>query len=222
MDRRESEDWVSDYFGETQNIVSLLRMDIVCRKAMQDLIDCIAEVQKNKARLFVFGVGGSAAHASHAVNDFRKLCGINAICPTDNVSEMTARINDGWKLSSGTTLVGYEWWLAQYLSEVHMLSSFDAILFLSVGGGDFVKKVSMPMIRAIEWSGAPPDDKAPTNIQILGICGRESSYLHKSAEACLVVPTSMKRITPHTEGLTSVILHCIVSHPKLQINPTKW
>ena len=165
----------------------------------------LASVRQNGGRLFILGVGGSAGHASHAVNDFRKICGFEAYCPTDNVSELTARINDdGWD----SCLAG---WL-----EGSRLDSKDALLVFSVGGGNREKNVSVSLVRALELA---LDRKA----KIFGIVGKDGGFTKKVADACLVVPViSDKRITPHTEGLCAVVWHLLVSHPALQVKETKW
>jgi D-sedoheptulose 7-phosphate isomerase len=165
----------------------------------------LAEVRKEGGRLFILGVGGSAGHASHAVNDFRKICGFEAYCPTDNVSELTARINDdGWD----TCLAG---WL-----EGSRLNGKDALLVFSVGGGNREKNVSVSLIRALELA---EERKA----KIFGIVGKDGGYTRQVANACVLVPVvSEKRVTPHTEGLCAVVWHLLVSHPSLQVKETKW
>ena len=165
----------------------------------------LARVREGGGRLFILGVGGSAGHASHAVNDFRKICGFEAYAPTDNVSELTARVNDeGWETS-------FSEWL-----KVSRLGPRDAVLIFSVGGGNREKNVSPNLVRALEVAkavGAP----------VFGIVGKDGGATKTAAEACVVIPTvSPDRITPHTEGLCAVVWHLLVSHPALKHHATKW
>lgn len=165
----------------------------------------IAAVRSREGRLFILGVGGSAGHASHAVNDFRKLCGIETYAPTDNVSELTARVNDeGWE----TTFAA---WL-----QVSRLSAKDLVLVFSVGGGDRERNVSPNLVRALELAQKV---RAP----IVGIVGRDGGFTKKSAKACVVIPTvNAERVTPHTEGLCAVVWHLLVTHPAVKQAATKW
>jgi D-sedoheptulose 7-phosphate isomerase len=165
----------------------------------------LARVRDGGGRLFILGVGGSAAHASHAVNDFRKLCGFEAYTPTDNVSELTARVNDdGWDTSFAA-------WL-----EVSRLGPGDAVLVFSVGGGSKEKNVSPNLVRALELATA-------RGSAVFGVVGRDGGATRAAAEACVVIPTvSPDRITPHTEGLCAVVWHLLVSHPALKRAATKW
>jgi D-sedoheptulose 7-phosphate isomerase len=165
----------------------------------------LATVRDRGGRLFILGVGGSAGHASHAVNDFRKICAFEAYTPTDNVSELTARINDeGWDTS-------YEEWL-----KGSRLSAADAVLVFSVGGGNRERGVSVNLVRALELARR-------VGAAIYGIVGRDGGYTHEVADACVVIPPlSPDHITPHTEGLCAVIWHLLVSHPALQVSQTKW
>ncbi len=160
---------------------------------------------RDAGRLFILGVGGSAGHASHAVNDFRKLCAFEAYAPTDNVSELTARVNDeGWDTS-------FSEWL-----KVSRLGPKDGVLVFSVGGGSKEKNVSMNLVRAVEHACA-------VGAKVFGVVGKDGGYTAQVADACLVIPTaSPDRITPHTEGLCAVVWHLLVSHPTLKKNPTKW
>lgn len=165
----------------------------------------LAEARDGGGRLFILGVGGSAGHASHAVNDFRKICGFEAYCPTDNVSELTARVNDeGWETS-------FSEWL-----KVSRLGARDALLVFSVGGGNVEKNVSPNLVRALELAtkvGAP----------VFGIVGKDGGATAKASKACVIIPTvSPDRITPHTEGLCAVVWHLLVSHPALKVKATKW
>lgn len=165
----------------------------------------LADVRTRGGRLFILGVGGSAGHASHAVNDFRKICGFEAYAPTDNVSELTARTNDeGWD----STFV--EWLRGSRLDDA------DAILVFSVGGGDAEHAVSVNIVRAIDLA-------AEVGATVFGIVGRNGGYTAQRANACVIVPPMFaNRITPHTEGLCAVIWHLLVSHPALAQSTTKW
>ena len=195
-----SDDFVRRFFVETVALVQALDVAAVERVASG-----LAAVRERGGRLFILGVGGSAGHASHAVNDFRKLCGIEAYAPTDNVSELTARTNDeGWETVFGA-------WLA-----VSRLSAKDALLVFSVGGGSREKNVSANLVHAIDRArecGAP----------VFGIVGRDGGHTARCAEAAVVIPPLFPdRITPHTEGLCAVVWHLLVSHPRLQKVSTKW
>ncbi len=173
--------------------------------SVEALAEGLAKVREDKGRLFILGVGGSAGHASHAVNDFRKLCGIESYAPTDNVSELTARTNDeGWDTSFAA-------WL-----EVSNLRAGDALLVFSVGGGNEQKQVSVNLVRAVQLA-------AKVGAKVFGIVGRDGGYTKAASTACVVIPpTYGDRITPHTEGLAAVVWHLLVSHPRLQRNATKW
>ncbi len=164
-----------------------------------------ADIRERDGRLFILGVGGSAANASHAVNDFRKLCGIETYAPTDNVSELTARTNDE----------GWETVFADWL-KISKLNQDDAILVLSVGGGNKDKKVSVNLIHALDLA-------KQRNASIFGIVSRDGGYTAKVANEVIIIPTvDGKHVTPHAEAFQAVVWHCLVSHPKLQIQATKW
>ena len=165
----------------------------------------LKRLRNNKGRVFFLGVGGSAANCSHAVNDFRKICNIESYSLTDNVSELTARINDdGWENS----MVGY--------LKVSNIKSNDAIFVMSVGGGDQIKNVSVNIINALKFA-------KKRNVKILGIVGRNGGYAAKVSKKIILVPTvSDKLVTPIAESMQVLVWHCIVSHPELQINKTKW
>jgi D-sedoheptulose 7-phosphate isomerase len=195
-----SDDFVTTYLDETVRAVQALDAAAVAAVATG-----LARVRDRGGRLFILGVGGSAAHASHAVNDFRKLCGFEAYAPTDNVSELTARVNDeGWEGSFAA-------WL-----EVSRLSARDAVLVFSVGGGDKQRNVSPNLVRALELA-------AERGSVVFGVVGRDGGATRAAAQACVVIPTvSPDRITPHTEGLCAVVWHLLVSHPALKRAPTKW
>ena len=172
---------------------------------LEVLAQGLARVRDAGGRLFILGVGGSAGHASHAVNDFRKICGFEAYTPTDNVSELTARVNDeGWD----TTFVN---WL-----KGSRLSGGDALLVFSVGGGNREKRVSTNLVLALEHA-------RQLGTKIFGIVGRDGGFTREVADACVLVPVlNAERITPHTEGLCAVFWHLLVSHPTLKVQPTKW
>jgi D-sedoheptulose 7-phosphate isomerase len=165
----------------------------------------LSDVRERGGRLFILGVGGSAGHASHAVNDFRKLCGLESYAPTDNVSELTARTNDeGWD----TTFAA---WL-----RVSRLSDRDALLVFSVGGGDQERHISVNLVRGLEVA-------REVGASIFGIVGRDGGFTAQVADACVIIPPLVEsRITPHTEGLCAVVWHLLVSHPALARNATKW
>jgi D-sedoheptulose 7-phosphate isomerase len=173
--------------------------------SIESVADGLAAVREAGGRLFILGVGGSAGHAGHAVNDFRKLCGFEAYAPTDNVSELTARVNDeGWD----TCFV--EW------LRVSRLRKGDGVLVFSVGGGNREKNVSVNLVRSLELA-------REVGAGIFGIVGRDGGFTRQAATACVVIPTvASERITPHTEGFCAVVWHLLVSHPKLQRAPTKW
>ena len=182
--------------------------DVACnlnRMAIESMAATLAATRANGGRLFVVGVGGSAANASHAVNDFRKLAGMEAYAPTDNVSELTARTNDeGWESVFAA-------WL-----RTSRLKSSDAILVLSVGGGDSEKNVSPNLVAAVAYAKG-------IGATILGIVGRDGGYTAKVADVCVLVPTvNSDHVTPLTEAFQSVVLHLLVSHPKLQRSSAKW
>jgi D-sedoheptulose 7-phosphate isomerase len=188
------------FLDETRRILTALDADSV-EAVARDL----AALRDRGGRLFVLGVGGSAGHAGHAVNDFRKLCGFEAYAPTDNVSELTARTNDeGWDTVFSAWLEGSR------------LSADDALLVFSVGGGDLDRNVSPNIVRAIELA-----QKIGAGVH--GIVGRDGGYTAAAATSCVVIPPLVaERITPHTEGLCAVVWHLLVSHPALHRGATKW
>jgi D-sedoheptulose 7-phosphate isomerase len=188
------------YLDETQRILSALHAADV-----ELLAHDLAALRERAGRLFVLGVGGSAGHAGHAVNDFRKLCGIEAYAPTDNVSELTARVNDeGWDSVFSSWLEGSR------------LSADDAVLVLSVGGGDTERNVSPNIVRAIELA-----QKVGAGVH--GIVGRDGGFTAAAADSCVIIPPLVaERVTPHTEGLCAVVWHLLVSHPVLQRHGTTW
>jgi len=188
------------FLKESAELIGSLDGSIVDRVA-----DGLGAVRDAGGRLFILGVGGSAGHASHAVNDFRKICAFEAYAPTDNVSELTARINDeGWDTSFSEWLKGSR------------ISAADAVLVFSVGGGNKEKNVSVNLVRALEHAQA-------VKARIFGIVGKDGGFTAQVADACVIIPTiSPDRITPHTEGLAAVVWHLIVSHPSLKRVATKW
>jgi D-sedoheptulose 7-phosphate isomerase len=175
------------------------------QQAVERCASGLAAVRDRSGRLFVLGVGGSAGHASHAVNDFRKICGFEAYAPTDNVSELTARINDeGWETTFSEWLRGSR------------LAARDGLLVFSVGGGDRERGVSVNLVRALEMA-------KERGAAIFGVVGREGGYTAQVADACVVLPPLYpEHVTALTEGLCAVIWHLLVSHPALAVNATKW
>lgn len=192
--------FASAFISESISILQQIDTAALERMAAQ-----LAHVRAIGGRLFILGVGGSAGHASHAVNDFRKICGFEAYAPTDNVSELTARANDeGWDTCFAEWLRGSR------------ISAKDGVLVFSVGGGNREKKVSVNIVRALETA-------VEAGARIFGIVGRNGGYTRQVAETCLVIPmVTSARVTPHTEGLCAVLWHLLVSHPILQLQPTKW
>ena len=188
------------YLAEAAQIVA--RLDAA---AIERLAGLLVAVRARGGRLFVLGAGGGAGHASHAVSDFRKIAGIEAYTPTDNVSELTARINDdGWDTAFAN-------WLA-----VSRLSAKDMVLVFSVGGGDVARQVSVSIVRALELAR----ERGAT---IAGIVGRDGGYTAKVADACVIVPTvNPETVTAHTEAFQAVIWHLLVAHPAVQQSRMKW
>ena len=185
-------------------IVSLISKIIDVQKIEKLSLELI-KVKKNSGRVFFIGVGGSAGNSSHAVNDFRKLCNIECYTPTDNVSELTARINDeGWNNSFVGWLKGSN------------LNRKDAIFIFSVGGGNKQKNISYNIVKAIDYA-------TQKKARVLGVIGKKDGYANKKGNCIVVVPEVEKKlVTPLSESFQSVIWHCLVSHPKLQTNKTKW
>lgn len=191
---------VEQYFSEVKEIA-----DKVDYEMIETLAKELSELRERNGRLFVLGVGGSAANCAHAVNDFRKLCGIETYAPTDNVSELTARTNDeGWET------VFSEW------LKVSRADSDDAVLVFSVGGGNAEKNVSPNIIAGL-------DVAKERGLKIFGIIGRDGGYTKKVGDVVVVIPTvADDRVTPHAEAFQAVVWHCLVSHPILQTQSTKW
>jgi D-sedoheptulose 7-phosphate isomerase len=190
----------SVFLQETSKIASQLPAETI-----EALCSGLSELRDKGGRLFILGVGGSAGNCGHAVNDFRKLCGIEAYAPTDNVSELTARTNDeGWPT------VFSEW------LKVSRANDKDAILIFSVGGGNLEKNVSPNIVAAIQ-------EAKSRGLKVYGIVGRDGGYTKKAGDVVVVIPTvDESRVTPHAEAWQAVVWHCLVSHPKLQKNATKW
>jgi len=188
------------HLKETAEIVAKIN-PADCEKCVAELVD----VRTRGGRLFILGVGGSAANASHAVNDFRKIAGLECYAPTDNVSELTARTNDdGWDTVFSS-------WLT-----TSKISENDAVLIFSVGGGSITKNISPNIVKALETAKL-------CKAKILGIVGRDGGYTATVADYCVIIPIADSTlITPHTEAFQAVVWHCLVSHPALQIVATKW
>ena len=173
--------------------------------AIEKMADLLATVKADGGRIFFLGVGGSAGNCSHAVNDFRKIVGIECYAPTDNVSELTARTNDdGW------ASVFVEW------LKVSKLIAKDALFIFSVGGGNLEKNISPNLVEAIKLAKT-------VGAKVTGVVGRDGGYTAQVADACVIVPTvNTETITPHSEAFQAVVWHLLVSHPKLKVNQTKW
>jgi D-sedoheptulose 7-phosphate isomerase len=193
-------EYINRYLGEVATVAE--RID---HKAVEGTVQLLCDVRQNGGRVFIVGVGGSAGNASHAVNDFRKIAQMEAYSPVDNVSELTARINDdGWESSFAN------WLLAS------RMGSKDVLCVLSVGGGDAERGVSVNLIRAIELARS-------VGARVCGIVGRDGGFTARNADVCVVVPTiSADTVTPHAESFQAVIWHLLVSHPRLQAAPMKW
>jgi D-sedoheptulose 7-phosphate isomerase len=190
----------AQFLSEAKQVIDGLDVDAIERMAVH-----LEQARERGGRLFILGVGGSAGNASHAVNDFRKIVGIEAYAPTDNVSELTARANDeGWPT------IFVEW------LRVSRLKAEDLILVLSVGGGNLQKNVSPNLVMALQYAreiGTP----------VIGIVGRDGGYTAEVASACAIVPTvNPEHVTPHSEAFQAVVWHLLVSHPRLKARPTKW
>jgi len=192
--------FTEQFLAETSEIIR--RVDIGAVEAVASLL---AACRASGGRLFILGVGGGAANASHAVNDFRKICGLEAYAPTDNVSELTARTNDeGW---AGV----FEGWL-----RVSRLRAPDMLLIFSVGGGDLEKQVSPNLVTAIRYAKS-------VGARVAGIVGRDGGFTRLAADACILVPVvNPLHITPHTEAFQAVVWHLLVTHPALKTAETKW
>jgi len=188
------------FLAEAAEIVA--RLD---RASLEKAARMIGDLRATGGRLFILGVGGSAANASHAVNDFRKIAGIEAYAPTDNVSELTARTNDeGWATV-------FEGWL-----KTSKLQPRDAVLVFSVGGGDMERNVSPNLVAALKLAKA-------IGAKIIGVVGRDGGYTAKVADACVLIPVvNPVHVTPHSEAFQAVVWHLLVSHPAVKVEQTKW
>ena len=188
------------YLDEARQIIDRIDIGPIDRMAQM-----LAHLRQMGGRLFIVGVGGGAGHASHAVNDFRKIAGIEAYAPSDNVSELTARTNDeGWETT-------YSAWL-----KVSRLSAKDMILVFSVGGGDLERNISPNIVRAVQYA-------KEVGAKVIGILGRDGGYTAQVADSCSIVPTvNAAAVTPHTEAFQAVIWHLLVSDPRLQLMSNKW
>ena len=193
-------DYIDLYLSEAVEIA--LKMD---KESIEKAINLILKLKENNGRLFIIGVGGGAGNASHAVNDFRKIAGIESYTPTDNVSELTARVNDdGWETVFVNWLKGSK------------LNSKDCVFVFSVGGGNVEKNISVNLVKALQYSKEVGTD-------IIGVVGRDGGYTAQIADACVIIPPLDKEtITPHTESFQAVVWHLIVSHPLINAYGMKW
>lgn len=193
-------DYIKNYFIEVTKIAELIDKDQINK-----LIGELKEIKKNRGRLFFLGVGGGAANASHAVNDFRKICGFEAYTPMDNISELSARVNDeGWES------IFVHWLRGSRLCEK------DGVFVFSVGGGNKEKNISPNLVEALKYA-------KEAGAKIFGIVGRNGGHTAKVADACVIVPPiNSKTITPHTESFQAVVWHLIVSHPEMKVSEMKW
>lgn len=185
-----------------ESIEIIQKMDVA---AIEKMADLLSEVKSDDGRIFFLGVGGSAGNCSHAVNDFRKIVGIESYAPTDNVSELTARTNDeGW------ASIFVEW------LKVSKLTAKDMLFIFSVGGGNLEKNISPNLVEALKFGKS-------VGSKVVGVVGRDGGYTAQVADACVIVPTvNADNITPHSEAFQAVVWHLLVSHPKLKANQTKW
>ncbi len=192
--------YAAQHLAETRDIVAALDPAL-----MERIVEGLAAVRERGGRLFILGVGGSAANASHAVNDFRKICGFECYAPTDNVSELTARTNDeGWATVFAEWLRGSR------------LNAKDGLLIFSVGGGSLEKNVSPNLVEAVKLA-------KNVGTSVFGICGKDGGYTAQVADACVIIPTvNPANITPHSEAFQGIVWHLFVSHPRLKVAQTKW
>ena len=192
--------FTQSYVNEAIEILG--KLDVA---SIEKMVEILVQVREQGGRLFILGVGGSAANASHAVNDFRKIVGIEAYTPTDNVSELTARTNDeGWASV-------FKAWL-----EGSHLNSKDALLVFSVGGGNLEKNVSPNLVMALQYA-------REIGAKVIGVVGRDGGYTAQTGDACIIIPTvNADHVTPHTEAFQSVVHHLLVTHPRLKSRQTKW
>jgi D-sedoheptulose 7-phosphate isomerase len=192
--------YIDEYFAEVKLVA-----DQIDHMAIEKMVNLIKDIQIKGGRLFFLGVGGGAGNASHAVNDFRKIAGIESYSPCDNVSELTARINDdGWEK------VFIEWLKGCKINEN------DGVFVFSVGGGNIDKNISVNLVRALEYAKA-------IGAKIFGVVGRDGGFTSQVADVCVIIPTvNSNTVTPHTESFQSVVWHLIVSHPALRVSEMKW
>lgn len=192
--------YVQQHLNEAIDILN--KIDV---GAIERMADQLADIKQAGGRIFFLGIGGSAGNCSHAVNDFRKIVGIESYAPTDNVSELTARTNDeGW------ATIFVEW------LKISKLNSKDAVFVFSVGGGNLEKNISPNLVMAVQYAKT-------VGAKVMGVVGRDGGYTAQVADACVIVPTvNPDTITPHSEAFQAVVWHLLVSHPKLKANQTKW
>jgi D-sedoheptulose 7-phosphate isomerase len=192
--------YAEQHMRESAEIIQ--KMDLA---PIEKMVDLLAKVKADGGRIFFLGVGGSAGNCSHAVNDFRKIVGIECYAPTDNVSELTARTNDdGW------ASIFVEW------LKISKMIAKDAIFIFSVGGGNLEKNISPNIVTALQYAKS-------VGTKIMGVVGRDGGYTAQVADACVIVPTvNAENVTPHSEAFQAVVWHLLVSHPKLKANQTKW
>ncbi len=200
MNKTTNLNFASQYLKEAQEIIEQLDVS-----AIERMTQLLVKLREEEGRLFLIGVGGGAGHAGHAVNDFRKLAGIESYSPSDNVSELTARTNDeGWETT-------YAAWL-----KVSKLSSKDMIFVFSVGGGDLDRNISPNIVRAVQYA-------KEVGATVIGVLGRNGGYTASVADACVIIPTvNSEMTTPHTESFQAVVWHLLVSDPRLQLMSNKW
>ena len=192
--------YVKNYLEETHRVIDALKVSEIER-----MVTLLIDLREKGGRLFFLGVGGGAGNASHAVNDFRKICGIESYTPSDNVSELSARVNDdGWDTVFVNWLKGSK------------LKDSDGVFVFSVGGGNEEKNISANLVHALKYA-------KEMGAKVFGVVGRDGGYTARVADACVIVPTvNSETITPHTESFQAVIWHLIVSHPKMKISEMKW
>ncbi len=192
--------YVDKYLAQAAKITALID-----KKAVKNMVDILIGVRKNAGRLFIIGVGGGAGNAGHAVNDFRKIAGIESYAPTDNVSELTARINDdGWDSAFANWLKGSR------------INSKDCVFVFSVGGGNAEKNISNNLVQALKCA-------KEVGAKVIGVVGRDGGYTARVADAVVIIPpVDPETVTPHTEAFQAVVWHMIVSHPQLKTNEMKW
>lgn len=193
-------DYTQQFLEEAAAVLRGLDQDVIHR-----MVDLLCELRRQGGRLFILGVGGGAGHASHAVNDFRKIAGIESYAPTDNVSELTARVNDeGWETA-------YENWLRG-----SRLRGGDMVLVFSVGGGDAERNISVNLVNALRYA-------KEMGATVCGIVGRDGGYTAQVADACVLIPVvNTATVTPHTESFQALVWHLIISHPRIRVSDMKW